>query len=92
MVSVLRWTDGSVISSGTTVRDAIANGVVKGVSFSCADLSNADLMGLDLSGVDFTEADLSGADFRECKLTNTNFVDAFIYKTKGLADSVLVSD
>ena len=92
MASVTRWTDGSVISSGATVRDAVVQGIASSASFNSANLCKADLSGLDLSGLDLSEADLSFADLRGCTTTGTNFGQAFIYKTKGMADSVLVPD
>jgi len=92
MMNVTRWTDESVIASDATLRDAIVAGLQARASFNCANLCKADLSGLDLSGVDFTEADLSFADLSGCVTTGANFTGAFIFKTNGMADSVLVAD
>lgn len=81
-----------MIASGATLRDAIVAGLQSRASFNCANLCKVDLSGLDLSGVDFSEADLSFADLSGCVTVGASFVGAFIYKTNGMADSVLVAD
>lgn len=91
-MNVTRWTDDSVIASGATLRDAIIAGLQSRASFNCAMLCKADLSGLDLSSADFSEADLSFADMRGCMIQGANLTGAFIYKTQGMADSVMVAD
>lgn len=77
----IKSADGTVITTGPSLREAIeiaynTKASLEGADLRGADLSRMSLVGVNLNGADLTGANLSGADLRRALLGKTLLANA----------------
>ena len=89
MISINRWTDGSVIHSGdfASVKECLEDGVRKGICFDYADLNGAQLNNVELNYAELNYVKLNNAWLNYAKLSNAklNYAklnDAKLYRAE----------
>jgi len=72
MIEIKRWDTGEVIFSGDykSIKDALEDGISKGISFNYAKLNYAELNYAELNNAELNNAELNNAELNNAKLND----------------------